>query len=280
MRARLLLVLTACLSNLLCGCGNKEKAELMLTWNVTAQHPALVRAIERADLASIVAMADFRADQAATLREWAATHGQQVRQTIEADFAKLDPEVPGMVAAADELVRSRANTKSDQDALLQRRLGERKDLVTGDQKPVQMDNLVAPHLPLLEPVVAKLTDRQSLVLLGQWDNLISACAAVLTAPQDADPEDVKARRAALASNLLQARGYGMMPDDAETARADQLVAKVPTALPSAGRAEVECRALVAGLPLKDAAEFRDGVARTLAVLLCQQPAAELLALVK
>ncbi|NUQ01796.1 MAG: hypothetical protein HUU35_18275 [Armatimonadetes bacterium] len=271
--------LMLCLSTLLlAGCGNKEKAELAISIDAATRHPELVRAIERLELAGLIAALDLNAPAAKELHEWSLAHGQAVRAEIDRQLAAIQAMVPQLRVAGDELLAKRLSAEVDQEALLQNRLGEQKALVD-EQQPVEVDELIAAHSESLAPLAAKLTDRQQLVVLGHWQSVIKGLGELTQLGPDAAEEDIASKREALASTLLEARGHGFLPDEAVAAKARKLVDAVPLSLQPPAF-EGQAKRLFAAFPPDDAEQQAKNATETLATLLCQGPAPELLAQVK
>lgn len=269
-----------CLSALLlAGCGNKEKAEMAIGLDAATRHPELVRAMERVDLAGVIAMLDLNPATAAQLCEWSGTHGQEVRGQIDRQLGELAAMVPQLRAAGDDLVAKRASTEADQEALLLGRLGERVEVLTQESQPLDVEELVEPHAESLALLAAKLTDRQQLVVLGHWQSALEAAGELAELGAQPAEDDLNAKREALTTAIVQGRGHGLLPDEEVTAEVRKLVDAVPLGLQPAAL-EGQVKRLYAAVPAVDAEQQAEETTATLATLLCQGPAPELLALVK
>lgn len=255
----------------LAGCGNKEKSELYVGLQAIIAEPEFMQAMMRVDVAGTVALMDLTAEQATILGNWAEEHGGAVRQLLTEKLAELGASADGMRQAADALVTERAATLAEQKALREERLGP-DNPIDQQEPPLQIDELIAPHLAALAPVVEQLSDRQQLVALGGWSSVAEAVGADLAA----DAVGRATTRADITNRLLQARGRGFFPAEETQQRAERAVAEV-----MAGGGEVEelVAELFAALPAEDAAKQRTEASEALASLLCCQDTAELLALV-
>ncbi len=262
------LVLLACG---LGGCGNKEKSELYVGLQAIIAEPEFMQAMMRVDVAGTVALMNLTAEQATILGNWAEEHGGAVRQLLTEKLAELGGSADQMRQAADALVTERAATLAEQKALREERLGP-DNPIDRQEPPLQIDELIAPHLEALAPVVEQLSDRQQLVALGGWNSVAEAVAADLAA----DAIARAATRADLANRLVQARGLGFFPAEEVRQQAERAVEEV---MDGGGEVEELVAALFAALPAEDAAKQRAEAGEALASLLCCQDTAELLALV-
>jgi len=269
---------TALLAGAFCcaGCGNQQKAELMLTVNTMVEQPAVPRSLMRVDLAKLLASLRLSRAQATQCQDWAAADGQAIRDALNQRAAEVSALEPKLQAVADEFVRTKADDKAKQDAVAARVLGDSQAVVTEDDPPFDVTAAVADHAATLAPAVKTLDLRQRQVLLGGWDKLTEAVGAlvVLTAK-----DEIADARDQVVSALVDAQGYGFMAADEITAKARQAVNKVPTGQTDTKVVEAQVLALFKAVPPADANAQNEEVATTLATFLTLPPAVELLALV-
>ncbi len=264
------------LTSLLMGCGNKEKAQMMLMINSSAKHPEVMQAMAAHDVAVILAMMQLQPKQAAALKDWAASDGETVRGEVEGQVAKVAAILPKLKEADLALLKQKAGTAAQQDALLTKVLGDQRKVVDSEEPPVDIDDVIQPHAEKLMPVVRTLSERQRLVALGQWQEAAKAIDDYLKLPKDAGKEDVESARDGVVDNVLEARGHGMIKDEAAEKKCRALVDKIPRSKPGTD-AEQELAKLVKAIPHENVDDLMEQTAATLATLLCQESAGELLA---
>jgi hypothetical protein len=275
---RLLTLVLVLAGSLLLGCGNQQKGEMMLGMEAMAKHPAFMRAMSRLDLAGILAGMDLTAAQAAELRAWAADQGSSVRGDIEGAMADLADLAPKVVQTADEMVRTKAVTADQQQAVAKRVMGDQADAIGEDSPPINIAEIVAAEADGLKPLAAKLSDRQQLVLVGAWQQVAEAVKGLLTC---ADQDSVPAMRGSVTGAVINARNL-IDPDasDAATKKLEPLVNAIPTGQVEATGIDAHVAKLFAAVPAPDQDEQLQNATTTLATLLSEEPAAELLALVQ
>lgn len=260
---------------LLAGCGNRERAELMMAMDALSANPAVSPAMTRAHAASVIASLDLSREQATALARWAKEDGAEVRRKLESRTAEIAALAPRLNAAADAMVRDRASTTEQRKSIAEQQLGQESRLFTGTDTGIDLNATIEAAAETLAPLAAELDDRQQCVVLGSWDEIGQRVAKLMTAAGD----DVAGARADLLSQVAYQRGYGFMVDEQVTRAAKAVVDAVPTGLPEATGVEETTAALLRALPAFDAAEQRKNATLALAALLSLGPSAELLALV-
>lgn len=262
----------------LAGCGNRDKAELLMMFESTARHPEVLAAMTKFELAGILAMMDLTPAQAARLKAFAEAEGRTIHQTLEAKFGELAGLSAKVDAVSAELLTQRVKTSAAQEQVKDRVLGEQKAIFEGDDPPLEIAQLVEPEAEKLLPLVKGLTDRQKLIALGDWKDLETAVGDLLTLAKETPKEDVDSQRDSLTGQLLEVRGGGY--DDDEFQKARPIVAKLPIGQADTGQVEARLAELLKAIPDRDPEATNQKVAGTLATLMCQTPAAELVALIK
>ncbi|MCC7492219.1 MAG: hypothetical protein IT204_07745 [Fimbriimonadaceae bacterium] len=273
-------VLWVCCGFALAGCGNREKAELALAVNGLYAEPSIPQAMQRAELAQTLAMLGLSREQAAALREWAATDGVAVRREVAGELATLAKIMPDLNAAAEQMLKSGATSIAQQEAVLGKLPESTRELLEGEAQPVEIGELVASRLEALKPLAEKLSDRQRLVLLGHWRTVEESVSKLLLL-QAADKDEIASVRDEISSQILQARGYDASEDDWAKSQkvVDKAVAAVPVGQANAAAAEAQTKRLFAAAPVRNAAEQATEALATLGSLLSLEPAAGLLELV-
>ncbi len=281
MRTRLRWTAAALLlgATLLTGCGNKEKAAMFITLDANSRYPAMQQALERVDLAGTIALMALDSTMAKELRSFAETHGKEVRETVEKKFNEGGQEAGKLVGCADGLIQAKAATTHDQAEYVAKALGDRKDMLTSSADTLQLDELVKAHTKALEPVVDQLSDRQQLVVLGHWKSASEAVTQLVKMAKNTDKVVVDAKREEILTSLVQARGYGGSSEEPTRVKAAKVVARIAIGQADTSGVEAAVAGVFEALPAKDAAKQRSEALQTLATMLCQSAAAELLALV-
>lgn len=258
------------------GCGNQQKADLMLTVSTMVDQPAVPRSLMRVDVAKLLAALRLNQAQAAQLKQWAETDGKAIRDTLHEKAATVAALEAKLSAVADEFVRTGADDKAKQDAVAARVLGDDQAVVTEDDPPFDVSAAVAERATSLLPMIKRLDLRQRQVVLGGWEKVSEGVAGLMVL---AEEDGFDSARAQLVSDLVEAQGYGFMATDEVTAKAREAVDRVPTGQAAATGVEAQVLALFKALPPSDAEAQHEEVASTLATFLTLAPAAELLALV-
>lgn len=275
-RLRTLLLLVATLA--LGACANQEKAELSLLLNTATRHPEFVQAVTRQDVAKVLAGMDLNAQQAAALKTWADTDGAAIRGEIEAKAAELDALAPQIETAADSLILEKATTEARQEELLDAGLGENRP-TTDETTPVQIGELVYPHLDTLRPAVAALSDRQQLVAIGSWGQLVTSVSNYVTLSKaDVAAMGDEATGDVVAA-LLEVRGFTDIPDDDLLTELRGIAMRLPTGRQAPGEVESLVSGLLEQVPANDPEQQVHEATGALGTLLVLEPASELLALV-
>ena len=262
----------------LTGCGVKEKAEFAMLMDANAQHPEFMRAAARSELAGLLALMRLTPAQASSFSAWAAEHGAAVRGEVDQTFGTMSGAAGQVSAAGDGLLTGKVDTVVGQKQHMDAALGDKAGLVSGDDEPVSMEKLLAPHLDSIQPLAKALTDRQVLILTGHWKDASEQAAAVVAAKAD-DPE-LDGHKMNLTMIILDGRGRGADPDDTSQASVEKLVNALKTGQADASGADAEVAKLFAAV--KNQAEY-DPLAvatPTLATILCQPSAVELLGMIK
>lgn len=267
----LLLALVCCT-----GCGNQQRAEMMVTLNTMVDQPAVPRSLLRTDLAKTIADLQLTRDQADQLQRWAANGGRAVRRELQARSTELLALEPKLRAVGDELVRTGVTGKAAQDAVAARVLGEQQTLVTTNGPPFDVRTAVANQIVTLAPAAKRLSLRQRQVVLGGWEKLREPVAALLVMT---DQDEITGARQQLVQVLLEAQGYGYSADERAMAQAKQAVDRVPVGQATASNLDARILALFEAVPASDPAAQTAEVTATLGTFLALEPATELLALV-
>lgn len=260
------------------GCGVKEKAEFAIILDANASHPEFMRAAARTELASLLALMRPTAAQAASWSAWATDHGNAIRAEVDNAFATMAAASGDITAAGDELLANKIDTVAGQKKAMDAKLGDKAGIVSGEDEPVSMEKLVEPHLASVEPLAKALTDRQTLILTGHWKDASDQVIAIMTSA--ADDEELEGHRANLTMIILDGRGRGADPDDPSQAKVDELVKAIKTGQASADAADAEVAKLFGAVTNGPDHATLDVTAPTLATVLSQRAAVELLGLVK
>ncbi len=260
------------------GCGVKEKAEFAILLDANASHPEFMRAAARSELAGLLALLRLTPAQAASWSAWATEHGNAVRAQVDETFGTMAAASNAIAAAGDSLLQGKVDTVVGQRQALQAKLGDKASVLSGDEEPVSMEKVLAPHLESVQPLAKGLTDRQVLILTGHWKDASEQVAAIVTAKAD-DPE-LDGHRQNLTMIILDGRGRGAEPDDSSQTKVDKAVNAIKTGQANADTADAEVAKLFGTVTKHADHDPLQVAAPTLATILCQAAAVDLLRMVQ
>ncbi len=276
--------LVACLAAMsLTGCRGRtaDDAATAMALRAIVRHPELVHSTVRGATAETIAMLDLTPELAAELKAWSEAHAAEIGARYDALLRQALDDAAKIKGAADQLVAKRAKSVREQTELTRQAApdGLSDDLFERVPDAAAVAEMVKEFAASLQPLAAKLSDRQQLVVTGAWRGLSEQVSQLVQLAADTKSADVLQHRIGTVTALLDARGYEAQTDKAVTQTAHRLVGRLPLGQPDDQRVEALVTSLFENLPARSPNDQSIEANQSLCLLLSEGSAAELLSLV-